>query len=193
MHPANRPTTFDDAYRLALTTLKEEVRETGQTFISTDRLEELVGMEFYSAVLSCLQAEGYLTLEESPGYDVIPLQDGGTQLNGGMGYRSLPRVAKEVGESVSRAKDSVASDEDGVSGDMIFQMSELLMVGDTGAQVMRIATDDSITTDQKMRELCKVDRRYLGFNSKQWSVVLGVTPSAIRQTGFWQEIQSHRE
>jgi hypothetical protein len=43
------------------------------------------------------------------------------------------------------------------------------------------------TADAKMRAICAIDLRFLGWNSEQWAHLLGVKGPAIRQTHFWTE------
>jgi hypothetical protein len=38
-----------------------------------------------------------------------------------------------------------------------------------------------------MRAILALDRRLLAWDSLRWADLLGVTPSAIRQTPFWKE------
>lgn len=43
------------------------------------------------------------------------------------------------------------------------------------------------SADKKMRELCRIDSRFLGWDSPRWAKLLGISDPAIRKTKFWTE------
>lgn len=54
------------------------------------------------------------------------------------------------------------------------------------------------SSDDKMRRICDIDRRFLGFDSEQWANLLGVKGGAIRKNPFWttgrkRAIEENRE
>jgi hypothetical protein len=62
---------------------------------------------------------------------------------------------------------------------------ELLLEEDAKA-VLGIAHSKR-SADVKMRDICRLDRRYLGWDSGQWAELLQVSDAAIRRTRFWKE------
>jgi hypothetical protein len=48
------------------------------------------------------------------------------------------------------------------------------------------------TAEEKLRELCAFDKRFLAWDSPQWADLLGVTARAVRDTRFWKEVLSPR-
>jgi hypothetical protein len=56
---------------------------------------------------------------------------------------------------------------------------------DAGREILKIARSTQ-SVDGKMRSICGLDRRCLGWNSPRWAEFLGVTSAAIRQTHFWK-------
>jgi hypothetical protein len=58
------------------------------------------------------------------------------------------------------------------------------LLGKESQQVLAVARGDD-SADDKMRAICAIDRRYLGWNSVQWAQLLGVKDAAIRKTTFW--------
>jgi hypothetical protein len=61
---------------------------------------------------------------------------------------------------------------------------EALLLEEESQRVLAIARGDQ-SADDKMRAICAVDRRFLGWNSVQWAHLLGVKDAAIRKTTFW--------
>ena len=59
------------------------------------------------------------------------------------------------------------------------------LMGTESREVLNIANSDK-PVDTKMRDICGVDLRFLGYNSERWSELVGVTSAAIRQTYFWK-------
>lgn len=60
------------------------------------------------------------------------------------------------------------------------------LLGDDSKEILDIARGKG-SVDKKMREICGVDRRFLGWDSRQWAELLGVKSPAIRKTKFWKE------
>lgn len=61
-----------------------------------------------------------------------------------------------------------------------------LLLGKESHRILGIASSDK-TADEKMRAICEIDRRILGWSSLDLGDLLSVKPSAIRKTAFWKE------
>jgi hypothetical protein len=61
-----------------------------------------------------------------------------------------------------------------------------VLLGDEARKVLEIARSNE-SADTKMRMICGSDRRFLAWDSEQWSELLGVSSPAIRKTPFWRE------
>jgi hypothetical protein len=59
------------------------------------------------------------------------------------------------------------------------------LLGDESRQVLKVAQSDP-SADNKMRAICAINRRFLGYKSHEWADLLGVTDAAIRKTSFWK-------
>jgi len=67
---------------------------------------------------------------------------------------------------------------------------QLVMVDESvGAELWKILGNDSLSSDEKMRQMCGLDPRFAGFKSPKWAEMLGVTANAIRQTETWKNLQ----
>jgi hypothetical protein len=71
------------------------------------------------------------------------------------------------------------------------------LLSDEAHQILEVARSRR-SADDKMREICAIDRRFLGYDSPQWAELLGVSDAAIRKTAFWvrdrqQAIDADRE
>jgi hypothetical protein len=58
-------------------------------------------------------------------------------------------------------------------------------LGDGHQEAMRIARDTRLSADDRMRQICRLDRRLLVWNSTRWGKLLGVSAAAVRKTHFW--------
>jgi hypothetical protein len=61
------------------------------------------------------------------------------------------------------------------------------LLRDEDSQAILNVTRSDKSADTKMREICGIDKRYLAWQSPQWSGLLGVDSAAIRKTKFWKE------
>lgn len=52
--------------------------------------------------------------------------------------------------------------------------------------IIKIASDESLTTDQQMRDIYKLDRRVLAWDSPRWARLLRVTDAMVRRTDWWR-------
>jgi hypothetical protein len=59
------------------------------------------------------------------------------------------------------------------------------LLGDESRRVMQIAESEDHDTEKKLRLICAIDRRHLGWTSEQFGQLLGVRSAAIRKTRFW--------
>lgn len=59
------------------------------------------------------------------------------------------------------------------------------LLGKTGDEILTI-TRSRLSADDKMREICRIDRNRLASKSKEWAELLGVSEAAIRKTSFWK-------
>ena len=65
--------------------------------------------------------------------------------------------------------------------------SVLAAVADENAvAIINIASDHTMTTDQKMRSIYDIDNRALGWDSPKWASMLNVTDAAVRKTDWWK-------
>lgn len=55
-------------------------------------------------------------------------------------------------------------------------------------KIMKIVNGTGSAGD-KMQTICIIDKSYLGWNSKRWADLLGVSAAAIRQTATWKNIR----
>jgi hypothetical protein len=53
-----------------------------------------------------------------------------------------------------------------------------------GQEVLEVVHSDK-SADEKMRAICKIDKRYVAWKSTRWAQLLGVKDAAIRKTTFW--------
>lgn len=66
-----------------------------------------------------------------------------------------------------------------------------VLFGDGGGKMLRVVNDPDLTTDQKLREMERIDQpRIVGMNSNHLGEILGVTGQAIRATFWWIERQN---
>jgi hypothetical protein len=70
-----------------------------------------------------------------------------------------------------------------ISGDAL----KALFGDNVSVQILEIARSQTTSADNKMREICYLDRRMLAKNSVEWAEALGITDSGVRQTLFWRE------
>jgi hypothetical protein len=61
-----------------------------------------------------------------------------------------------------------------------------LLLGKDGEQVCKIANSEGLSTDEKLRQISRLDRRFLSWTSDQWATLLGVTSARIRQIYWWK-------
>ena len=59
------------------------------------------------------------------------------------------------------------------------------LLGADAREVLEIVRSGK-STDDRMRAICSLDRRFLGYTSNQWGDLLGVGDGAVRKTPFWQ-------
>jgi hypothetical protein len=52
--------------------------------------------------------------------------------------------------------------------------------------IMRIAEDQEMTADQRMRAIHAADNRVVGYDSPRWAKILGITAAAVRSTDWWR-------
>jgi hypothetical protein len=64
-------------------------------------------------------------------------------------------------------------------------------IGDeTALKIDVIARCKELKGEDKMRAIVKLDSRFIGKNSTEWSTLLGVTPDAVRGYAFWKELRA---
>lgn len=61
-----------------------------------------------------------------------------------------------------------------------------------GKKILAICRS-SMNVNNKMRRICRVDRRVLAWSSPRWASLLKATDSAVRQTEFWKKTQAARQ
>jgi hypothetical protein len=66
------------------------------------------------------------------------------------------------------------------------------LVGDKGVEILRVAQSD-LALGRKMRDICRIDNRYLGCKPPEWAGLLGVSSAAIQQTEFWKNLRQSAE
>ena len=60
------------------------------------------------------------------------------------------------------------------------------LLGDGGAEILRIADDKTMGAEDRMIAICRLDRTKLQEKSTFWGPLLGVKPAAVRQWDFWK-------
>jgi hypothetical protein len=63
-----------------------------------------------------------------------------------------------------------------------------VMLGKEFQMILTIARQDNLNLVEKMRAICRIDRRFRGFDSPQWAALLGVSPGRVRQE--WKEFRN---
>lgn len=59
------------------------------------------------------------------------------------------------------------------------------LLGDDTQAILKVAGSNE-SADTRMRQICGIDRQFLGYNSGRWAELLGVKGAAIRKTAFWK-------
>ncbi len=62
------------------------------------------------------------------------------------------------------------------------------LLGEDSGEILKIAGSKK-STDTRMREICRLDRRHVGWNSPRWADLLDVSEGAVRKTPFWKELR----
>lgn len=71
------------------------------------------------------------------------------------------------------------------SAELVGQL--LKLVGDDEAlMVLAVARDPDKTANEKLGEICRIDRRFFGYDSARLGDLLGVDSAVIRQTEWWR-------
>ena len=58
------------------------------------------------------------------------------------------------------------------------------------ATILGIAKQPSLSADEKMKQIVRIDRSFQGKDSNDWATLLEVTPAAVRQTESWKAIRA---
>jgi hypothetical protein len=98
---------------------------------------------------------------------------------------AMYREAQKTGESPGAKDAEQPTDPSKLSRSVSGDAVEALL-GDEAQKVLKIARSGR-SADSKMREICGIDRRFLGYESPQWADLLGVSDAAIRKTPFWKQ------
>lgn len=61
-----------------------------------------------------------------------------------------------------------------------------VLLGEESRDILDIANSTKKSADTKMREIYRIDRRFLAWDSPKWASLLKVDPAAIRKTAFWK-------
>ena len=59
-------------------------------------------------------------------------------------------------------------------------------------KIIRIAESDKSAEDKGLA-IIEEDRTTIGYSSGDWAILLGVTDGRIRQCGWWQTLQKHKQ
>ena len=79
-----------------------------------------------------------------------------------------------------------------VSADEVGRLLDLIGEG-TAIKILKVAKDQSLTVDQRMRALVLLDQRLDGRDSPKWAELLDVTEAAVRKADFWKERKTRKE
>jgi hypothetical protein len=64
---------------------------------------------------------------------------------------------------------------------------------DNTTQILAIANRGGWSGERRMKEILRVDRRFEGKDSIEWSALLGVSPAAIRGYQTWKVLQQQKK
>jgi hypothetical protein len=59
-------------------------------------------------------------------------------------------------------------------------------------QIIQVADNPDLSSNQKMADIIRIDRRFEGIDSEKWATLLNVTSGAIRQTETWTTLQNEK-
>jgi len=97
-----------------------------------------------------------------------------------------PAWAPEDGE---QADEGLVEGQDAAPPVKASAIEALLSIDDVSQDILKVANSNR-TVDDKLRDICGIDRRFVGLNSTKWAELLGKSTAAIRKTQFWKE---HRD
>jgi hypothetical protein len=64
------------------------------------------------------------------------------------------------------------------------------VIGDPNAvRILAVVNQDALSGEQKMVEILRIDQRFKAKDSNEWSVLLGVSPPAVRGYDTWKRLQ----
>ena len=161
----------------------------GSADIPAPQVESLSPYELYRQVMNVIAPPQQRADEFSNGCSSHKILDEETQQwpAGGFdtigqrpSHRHQDRKGDHAGDSLTSPPGSVR---DGNAGNAPTAVEALL--GDEFKETLRIARS-KMSADNKMREICRNDRRFLAWDSVKWASLLGVTDAAIRKTLFWR-------
>lgn len=92
---------------------------------------------------------------------------------------AVPKIETE-GEQVAEA----VGEQPDKSEPVIKGSAVEVLLGADSREILDIARSKK-SADDKMREICRIDQRFLGYTSPGWAELLGVSDAAIRKTRFW--------
>ncbi|MDA0240700.1 MAG: hypothetical protein O2955_06325 [Planctomycetota bacterium] len=89
------------------------------------------------------------------------------------------------GQRVALMKDALAAVKPQNRMTKVTSTAVEVLLGEESHKILTIVHSKK-SADDRMREICGIDRAKLGWNSIIWAKLLGVTDGGIRQTHFWK-------
>lgn len=92
-------------------------------------------------------------------------------------------------ETVEEHVPSATPSSDATQGDDVAETVKrlCLLLGEDGGKIMVIVNHPTFSTDQKLRALGTLDKRFRGYKSDDLAEQLRVSPSSIRNSSAWKE------
>jgi hypothetical protein len=100
-----------------------------------------------------------------------------------------PRQLLEYLRLELKSKDRTAPAEVHGEGNSGAQPPILAILDDVNQDVLTIASDERKSSDDKMRDIIKIESSYRGWQSNRWAKLLGVSDSQIRKNQCWKELR----
>jgi hypothetical protein len=104
-----------------------------------------------------------------------------------MHANALAEASRAVTEAAQRLLESLAGD--GVVDDVVEAklMHAMAVLYPEVHMVRKIIVDATLSAGDKMRALCRLDQRYLGYSSSDWAELFWpMTAGGVRSSAFWK-------
>lgn len=94
-------------------------------------------------------------------------------------------LQREAALAVTQLAHSQATTQKDPTGNGELRVLQAIITPEDRTVVLGIVNSED-PVDDKMRDLCRFDRRYVAWNSNEWAGLLKVSPAAIRKSKFWK-------